>query len=250
VTERLRFSTLKLIAESPRAYHMRTPFAPSPAMVLGTVSHALVLGTPDVAVYDGVRRGAAWEAAKATHEAAGTVVCNATEYETADAISGAVKADPVVRELDLLRPSTTVEHRIEWDFAGEPFASTPDAYCPAFCLDLKTTRYSNPRWFHGEIMRRQYHVQAALYRLAIEAHTGYRPKESYIVAVESKQPHHVVVYRLTERLLGLGERTAHLWLEELRNCRASGTWPGYVSNVVDADVPEWDVGEEDEAEDV
>jgi hypothetical protein len=246
---RLRYSTLKLMATSPRAYrlavqddaaHLRT----------GSATHALVYGTPRVVAYDGIRRGKEWEAFRGVHEAAGSIVVNTAEYETASAIAAAVVADPVVRELRLLdRSGAHAEERIEWDFCGRPFTSTPDLCCRHFAVDLKTTRYARPSWFLGEIMRRHYHVQAALYRLAIQQAHGYTPRDSYVVAVESKSPHHVVVYRLTPKLLAMGERTAALWLEQLRQCEAADEWPGYVSHVVDADVPEWDADEEIEEED-
>ena len=106
-----------------------------------------------------------------------------------------------------------------------------------------------PGHFERDILKYYYHCQAAIYRKAIGEQYGYKPKEMYIIACESKPPHDVVVYRLTPRILDLGERTAYMWLSELRNCQASDRWPGYTSAVVDVDVPDYMLEDDEDSED-
>jgi hypothetical protein len=246
---RLRFSTLKLIATSPQAYRQHRSES-SPHLRRGSAVHAIVYGTPSVAVWDGRRAGKEWLDFLGQHEAAGHLVVNRTEYDDAKAMADAVLSDPLVRELDLVRRTAAyVEHTIEWDFMGRPFASTPDIHCPDFVVDLKSTKFAKPSWFLGEMDRRHYSVQLALYRRAIQHRFGYLPREAYTVAVESKAPHHVVIYRHTPRKLDVGERTAVLWLEQLRQCEAADHWPGYVSHVVEADVADWDETDEESEND-
>ena len=239
MSERLRYSTLKLMAESPRAYHMRQEMRGS-HLRTGSAVHAMVWGTPAVALYDGRRAGREWEAFRDLHEAAGSIVVNRAEYDASIAISDAIASDPVVAERRLLSADgLVVEQRIDWVFMGRPFQSTPDAACPDFITDLKTTRSAKPAFFQRDIMRYSYHVQAAIYRQAVTAAYGYTPRDCYIIAAESKPPHHVVVYRLSEAMLSIGERTACLWMEQLAQCEAAGVWPGYAQHVVDVDPPDW-----------
>jgi hypothetical protein len=241
---RIHYSTLKLMGTSPLAYKAAAKHDAA-HLRRGTAVHALTYMNRNIAVYDGVRNGKAWETFKA--ENAGSVLVSRREYTEASDMAMAVHCSATVARMGLLTPKArVVETEILWDFNGAPFSSTPDLHCPDFCVDLKTTKCAKPGVFERDIMKYSYHVQAALYRRAIEQRYGYLPKHSYIVAVESKAPHDVVVYRITPKLLELGERQACLWLEELRNCEASDCWPGYSNAVVDVDVPEWMIDEDEE----
>lgn len=245
MTEPLHYSTLKLIGTSAHAYRHR---APTEALHLrkGSATHALTFGDKNVAVYDGVRRGKEWDAFQVENR--GSVLVNVKEHADAKIIADAVRNDPLVQELGLLSRANVIEKEILWKFHGREFSSTPDSHCPAFGMDLKTTRDAKPQWFTRDIMRYHYHVQAALYREAIEQVYGYRPQAMYCVAVESKPPYHVVVFKFTEALLELGARTAILWMEQLRQCESADHWPGYSQTIVDVDVPEWMVDDHDEEE--
>jgi hypothetical protein len=216
----------------------------------GSATHALTYLDKPVAAYDGIRRGKEWEAFKVDY--AGHVIVNLKEYYLAAAMAKAIRENERVIELGLLnRDGAVTETEIEWDFDGVPFSSTPDLHCPEFGVDLKTTKSAKPGHFERDILKYYYHSQGAIYKKAIQAKYGYTPKEWYIIACESKAPHDVVVYRLTPRILDLGERTAYMWLSELRNCEASGHWPGYTNAVVDVDVPDYmlkDDEDEDETE--
>lgn len=248
-TIRTRFSHLKKFAMSARHYiEAISVDGPSETWLRkGSATHALVYGTPRVAVFDGVRNGKKWEAFKAEND--GAILVNVKEFEAAEAMARAVRTDPVVVELGLLTtPGSVVETEIEWDFDGRAFRSTPDLFNRRFVVDLKSTRLAKPEFFLRELVKQHYHCQLDTYGKAIEVVHGFRPRDAYIIAVESKSPHVVVVYKLTRKLLDMGSRTVRLWLEELNACESSGHWAGYVSHVVEADVPEWAVDEDDEEE--
>lgn len=252
----MRFSNLKKFSLS--AAHYRAALETNDEATWlrkGSATHALVYGTPRVVVFESddpekkcVRNGKRWEAFKAEHE--GAIIVNRKEFDAAEAMASAVRTNPVVMQLGLLTsPGSIVEQQIDWEYGGRAARSTPDLFTRHFGVDLKSTKFAKPDFFLRELVRQHYHVQGAFYRLAIAHRHGFTPREFYIIAVESKFPHPVVVYRVTPRLMAMGERMIVLWTEELRVCESSNEWPGYVSHVVEADVPEWLEQDDEDDED-
>jgi hypothetical protein len=233
---RLRCSTLKAMGRSPAhcLHAMRSPYEPTVAMRLGSGAHSLLLGGQDIATFTGkVRRGKEWADFCDAHP--NDLILNEQESETAHAIADAVKADPIAQRV-LYQPGTIYERTIEWDWEGRPFRCTPDARGPFHLVDLKTTRDAEPEAFQRQAIKLGYHAQLALYALAIEQATGVRPRDVYIVAVESKPPHAVTVLELTPRALEAGEKLCRRWLDRFKECQASGEWPGYTTSLVTFDV--------------
>jgi hypothetical protein len=90
---------------------------------------------------------------------------------------------------------------------------------------------SQGRWYG-------YHSQLAWYRRAlIESRFG-TPASLWIVAAESAPPYPVTVFRLTEQAIEQGERACRSWLELLKVCEESDSWPAYTDAVVPFDVPD------------
>ncbi len=242
---RERYSTIKHFATSPLAYKNAAKLSGS-HIRKGSAVHALVFRTHRVVVYDGRRdpRVKEWQTFQAQHD--GCIILSQKEYEAAEDMAKAVLTNPLVKSLGLLTaPDLVIEKEILWDYDEVPFSSTPDVHCPAFGWDLKTTQSAQPRRFERDIMKFQYHAQGGIYEKAIQAAYGYTPEKWYIVAVESKPPYDVVVYRLTRGMLDLGERLACGWLSQLRACQASDHWPGYSDTVVDVEPPEWALDDEE-----
>jgi hypothetical protein len=234
---RLRFSHLKKLAQSPahfRAAVDATESYDSPAMRLGRLVHTLVLGGPEVAVYDGERRGKAWQEFKAAHD--GQEIVTISEHEKAAAIARAVTDDPVAARY-LLRPDAVTEQRIEWDLDGRPCSSTPDfvSRADSLLVDLKTSQTSEPGRFGRLAIAMHYHAQLAFYRWALEVSQGWRPATCVLVAVETAAPYPVTVHVLTDRALDEGEKLCRAWLERLAVCEASNAWPGYTQAALDLD---------------
>lgn len=238
----VRFSHLKAMAQSPAHYRAAlTATYDTAAMRLGRLVHLITL-TPDrtVPVYEGTRRGKEWEAFKLIHADAETIF-TASEHATAMDVHDAVVSDPLAARL-LLEPGLR-EHRIEWARAGRPCAGTPDHFNATALLDLKTCATADPRrWLgrFGEIRKRAYHAQLAWYLDGIEAAGMPRPRDAYLIAVETRAPHPVVVYRIEESELEAGRRLFCSWFEELRVCEDSRFWPGYAQTIVSVEAPEED----------
>lgn len=235
----LRFSHLKKLALSPAHYRHAVEHSDDFRQLrVGSATHALVFENELVCCYDGIRRGKEWEQFKLDHT--GCILLNRAEYDDASAIAQAVKKNPLVQELGLLDGEGISETTLDWKYCGRVARSTPDRFTRHFVLDLKTTRCAKPDWFMREITKMAYHSQLAFYQDAIEHVHGYRPDAAYIVAVESKAPYPVVVFRLTPELLEAGHRQCRAWFEQLKIAEDSNCWTGYTDSIVVADVqPGW-----------
>lgn len=233
----LRYSVLKLMGKSAahaRDAALRESDGPSLALRLGSGTHALTFGTPEVVVYEGKqRRGKEWDAFAAEHS--GKVILNAKEYARAKGMADAIAANDVARRV-LFAPKVIREERIDWTWNGRAWRSTPDARDFRVLAELKTTRCADPAVFWRDALKMGYHVQLAIYRRAIEQTTGVRPERVYLFAVESVRPYVVTPFLLTERSLEHGDRLAKEWHERFLACEARNEWPGYTSGVTELDV--------------
>jgi len=65
----VHFTTLRYMSQSPAHYRARceSPFEPTPAMRFGTLVHMLCFEQPGVQVWQGDRRGKAWEQFRDAH---------------------------------------------------------------------------------------------------------------------------------------------------------------------------------------
>lgn len=106
-------------------------------------------------------------------------------------------------------------------------------------VDLKTT--SKPvAQFERELVRWQYHIQLAYYRGTWALATG-EVCDCYIVAVESKPPHDVGVFHISDPMLDDGDEVIGEWFETLSACEYADAWPGALPGIQCVDVPAGDV---------
>jgi hypothetical protein len=243
-TQPLRYSVLKAMKQSPahaRALALRESDGPSLAFRLGAGAHALTFGTPEVVVFNGQRRRSKENAKKPTawdefeKANAGKVIVNAREYAHAKAMADAIKANEVARRV-LLANDAIREERINWTWNDRAWRSTPDARAFRTLAELKTTRCADPAMFWRDALRMSYHVQLAIYRRAVHQHTGIKPREVYLFAVESKPPYVVTPFMLTERSLEHGDRLASEWHARFLKCEAENAWPAYTTGIEELDV--------------
>ena len=83
-----------------------------------------------------------------------------------------------------------------------------------------------------------YYFRAAFYRLGLGA-TGFWPQNQLYPVVESTPPHEVIVYRMHEDALDIGEAEVRQALNTLARCLKTGEWPGYGREVHDLTLPHW-----------
>lgn len=245
MAEPIRFSRLKLMAKSPAHYRasLVDGWTDSPAMRLGRHVHALVLDPENAPiVYEGERRGKAWQEFQAAHP--GREIATSSEADRAEAIAGAVFSNGAASLL--LGAAAVREQRIDWTYAGRAFHSTPDLITrDGLIVDLKTTTDASVRGFQRRAWNLAYHAQLACYREAVRS-TGRETTGAVLIAVETSSPYAVTVHELSSRVLSEGDRLWRSWFERLRMCEIEDYWPGYADGSVAFDVPEWLVDEEDD----
>lgn len=237
-----RFSLLKEFARSPLHYWHACQYEHEEtlSMRLGSGAHALLFGKP-LAVFDvpaktgkgkAPRNGAQWEEFKKAHE--GETIVNAAEKRQADKIAKAVQNSPLAMRL---LKDARIEERIDWNWNGRAFRSTPDALGTYHMVDLKCLKSADPERVAWQARSMHYHAQAALYRLAVLERFNRTVRECYLIVVENKEPHPVTVLRFTETALDLGNRLVVAWNERRRVHEEANEWPGYVQSIVDLDMP-------------
>lgn len=255
----VRFSHLKAMGRS--AAHCLESFQRDSdstlAQRLGTGTHAMLFGPP-VKLFDlpsksgkgkAPRNGEAWEAFREANS--GSCILIRSEYEQAVRMATAIRNNARAAAL-LFADGAKYEQTILWTEQGRARRSTPDVRTHRIVVEVKTTQSAKPEAFKWDVRKFAYHGQLADQCAAIEAETGKRPQEAFIVAVEKKPPHVVQTYRLTPRDLEQGERLRRAWFEALRVAEECNVWDGYHAGTVDLDLPddqelEFDIS--DDAED-
>jgi hypothetical protein len=230
----LRFSSMKLVQQSPLHYFwsIQHGYEETLSMRLGTGAHAILFGTPFV-VWTGRRAGKPWEKFEADH--ANETILTQSEYEKSRAMADAIKAHPIASRL--LFTDTVLEQRIDWEWQGRAFRSTPDAASRTACVDLKCLRSAEPEAVKWQSAKMKYEVQAAVYRRALNQTGKHNIKDNYLVVVENKQPHPVSVFRFTETAIEAGDRVSASMLEQVLSCEAANSYPGYTTKIEDLELP-------------
>lgn len=236
----VHITTLKKIAQSPAHYQAALrKHHDTASMKLGRLLHFLLLGGDEIAVYDGSRRGKAWEEFEAAND--GKEIFTASEVAKATPIAAAVRRHPVVQRYGLLEGEC--EKTILWQNMGRSCSSRLDVLNAEKrrIVDLKLARSSQPERFDYASRRLSYPAQGAWYRAAA-ASIGVAVDEVILLSVEPEDPYAVTAFRMTERLLNMGDRQCRLWMERLLACEAANDWPEYAQDIVELDVPEEDDG--------
>jgi hypothetical protein len=101
-----------------------------------------------------------------------------------------------------------------------------------------TSKSASPFRFPRDFERMGHYFKAALYRMGLEE-LGFPVQNFLYPVVEQVAPHEVIVYRLNEDALDIGEAEVRQALDDLARCVESGHWPGYDRKVHDLNLPEY-----------
>lgn len=251
-TKPVRNHAIKAMSKSAaHAKHaILTEFEPKLAQRIGLGAHSLLLGGPPVLLCPTkTRKSKAYDAWRAT-QPADAIVLSRKEYERANRINEAVRADKLASQV-LFVPGTVYEETINWEQLGRARRCTPDARTRDHLVDLKTTRDASPDRFKWDVARYGYALQLADYRAAMEHANGFRPLRCYIVAVESVPPYAVTVHLLTQGTLERSARQCVDLLGQIIACERANNWPGYGSQIFDLDIadPNMELVFDDEQDD-
>lgn len=208
---------------------------PTPALVLGQITHLCVL-EPDVyeakvVVVD--KHG--------LHLRPGAIGVKQEQHDKARAMR-----DAVWRNSDARKLLTTGQREasIWWqcrDFgvlckARVDFVS--QAVAGGVVLDLKTTADASRLKFSRSMVDYRYDMQAAHYLEAGRVSGCYGHEDFYFLAVEKEPPHAAVVYAVSDVVRGIGTQWRDEAMSRYATARRDNIWPG-LPNVDEIGLPKW-----------
>lgn len=107
-------------------------------------------------------------------------------------------------------------------------------------LDLKTTADVSPRGFARQLVDRAYDLQVAWYlHLAEQAWPDCTVDFTFVCVENGGKPHGVQIYRATPSVVQSGRRKMHHALDLYAQCKATEYWPGYDPKIIDLEMPSW-----------
>ena len=244
----LNGSSIVHMRRSPMYYrHMKdNPPESSPAQVLGTATHQLILEpsrTGDFAVWgeieeQKVRRGKVWDQFCELNK--GAFVVTKRERDAMVGCMVAVRRNPVARKH--LAADGPTELSMVWtdSVSGRRFKGRIDKLVPHrnTIVDLKTCRSCEPNRFGAQAYTLGYHIKMAMYADGWRKLVGKEPHVK-MVAVESKAPYESAVYRVTKDVLLQGMEELDALIKTLDTCEETNHWPPAMQEESDLLLPAW-----------
>jgi len=168
------------------------------------------------------------------------VALKADEYNRAKAMALAVHRHAEAERF-LVGPGMN-EATVLFERDGVPCKARPDRVTTAdewtWIVDVKTCRSASPHGFAKAVAEYGYHLKAAWYLDALNA-IAPMERRFLFVAVENTPPHAVALYELTDEAIGQGREDCGSALATYRECKESGVWPGFPTEVSYLDLPRW-----------
>ncbi len=166
-------------------------------------------------------------------------------FETAKSMSEAVLSHPTAAKL---LNGCIVEQSIYWDNnGGRLLKCRPDALKPGapIIIDLKSTVDASYSFFSKEIVKRNYHLSAAMYLEGCNDNSDLKKclgvdefKDFIFICVENTPPFQVAIYYLSDVFLTQGIDLFHYALY-LYAIAFENDWPTYPQDVREIEPPKW-----------
>ena len=190
-----------------------------------------------VAVWKGARRvGKEYDAFEAAND--GKVLLNTTEYMQVVEIRDAIRTHPMASKLFASR--ARMKPSLVWDnpATGTLCKGQPD-YVDERIVDLKTCRDLDDRALDRAVIHFGYHVASGAYTEAYDV-LAKRRLDTVLLFVCTAPPYDVVVRPMSPDLIDYGIKEWNRLLAEMKECQASGHWPGRAENEeVPIELPTW-----------
>jgi hypothetical protein len=250
----LNGSSIVHMRRSPMYYRWAkdNPQPATPAMILGTATHRLILEPDrvgDFAVWgleedQKARRGKVWDAFRDAH--AGRMIVTQAECESMVGMAvGARKLLPIRKYADAKGPS---EVSLFWTdpVSRRAMKCRIDKWVPASrtVFDLKTTRSCQPYKFGAQAYQLGYHIKMAIQCAGIRNVLGVEPHLK-IGAIESRAPYESAVYRITSDVILQGFEELDGLLKTLTECEKTNIWPAAMEDESDLLLPSWAITDPD-----
>lgn len=247
-------SGLRLLNQAPAKYYAayldpdREPLEPTPAMIRGTMIHTACLephlfDEQYIAVPDGIdKRTKEGKELFAGIVASGKTPIKQEDAELCRTLAGiwatrsAWLNQPLIIERSFFTNINGVEVKIRPDIWIEPCAIYPNGAI----IDYKTTSDASRAGWSKSIVNYEYWLQSALYANVLQDiyNTTGEP-EFYWFAQETEAPYLNKAYRATEAIQTYGWDEVLRLLHVYNDCVYNDTWPGYGSDIEDAELPVW-----------
>jgi hypothetical protein len=228
----------------------RQPDPPSNEMVLGSITHCLIAGTPIeeeflVGTDCNSRRGKAWNDVLAEAEEKRLQPILPDQLETAELMAASVRRHPIAGQL--FEAKGLVEHSIRWIDPGTSLKlkCRTDHLIPAppcwTVIDLKSSATPWPDAFLYVAYRKYYYqIQAAVYLRGVRhcAHVDPAAPVDFIFAVVgNKPPFDVWCYQMDGAEQAKADRELAAILDRLVQSYATGEWTAPGQNSLNAFKP-------------
>ena len=214
--------------------------AQTAAMRRGSLIHAAVL-EPELfkaraSIFNGTRRGKAWEAFKADHDP--DFILKPDEMGELLAISASVHSNQIASDL-----INTTRHEVSifWEDpdVGQCKCRADGLSEQTGLVEVKTTNQIDPNDFFRTSYNLRYHWQLGWYHAGVEAVTGL-DLPMHVIAVEQTPPYDVIVYSVPHMVIEGGWQDAKEIAMEYRDAVRQGVaLPGIESGIREFELPEW-----------
>jgi hypothetical protein len=215
------------------------------SMSIGTLAHSIVFGeldpAKDLAPYAGRRAGSDWIKFKTEAIESGQQPVTTKEFETCSAM-----ADAIPDYVRTMIKGTQKERTILFDILdieseiNVKAKARIDIMDSSMIADYKTTSKGiSAREFKNSIGKYYYDIQAAWYRSAVYALTGYELPFYWIVQ-ETKAPYDINVFEASDEALINGKEFMSFGIQKYCQCLKNDDFHGHFKgSPVLIDVPEY-----------
>lgn len=247
----LSASDIKAINENPDRWKRTRgrERQPTPAMILGSATHAMILGDDDDVVALDVENFRTVDARTARDAALaeGKYPLTNEQHDQARAMAEAAKRNPDVARM-IRNGQSEVSFFTEDPITGQPMRGRVDWVDePALrIVDFKTTDSADPEKFARHAGNMRYHVSAAHYGDSWGRHAGTAPWEVLFVLIEREYPHTTSVCQLGPGSLELGRRALQRGISRYRKLALSDQWATPWPGITTIDLPRFEFYAEDE----
>jgi hypothetical protein len=105
--------------------------------------------------------------------------------------------------------------------------------------DLKTTENASEDAWKREVVKYQYHTQAAFYMDGLQTISPAEARKFLWLALEKKPPYALAIYEPDAATIGKGRSMYRNYLRQYLKANTSGEWPGYDQGIQALLLPDW-----------
>lgn len=240
----------------------REPGEPSPALIMGSAIHSIVL-EPDLftSEYVTVPEDAPKRATKAQinakkpspdavasieywtafeKENAGKIILDAEEWQTCLNIRDAVYRHPIAAGLLTGGKAEQSFYAVDSE-TGELIKCRTDYLhdSGAMIVDLKSTEDASPDGFGKSAANFRYPVQTAWYNGVLDSAFGEHPQDWVFLAVEKKPPYAIGIYFMEPDVVARAHMAARRDFLRIVEHKRANHWPDYGATPLPLNLPGW-----------